>query len=195
VNYQIEEECRVSIPFYYQMIAGFSNKDHRLKAKKYCEYIQRLLENEKYYCMSLFQFMRFDPVAKEVKVSGMGASLSKYELEKENKRLSHYFQEYDDHGEMIRIIRVDKLDSANNLFKFQIKRKDFQLSRTSEEVLKLRKELVEIYQGVSFIPPIIYEECNKFEAKDRTEKFLLAVEGLPKVNINESYGEFYYHTL
>lgn len=40
--------------------------------------------------------------------------------------------------------------------------------RTSTEILKLRKDLAEIYQGVCFIPDISYEDCDKPEAKERT---------------------------
>lgn len=64
----------------------------------------------------------------------MGVSLSKTELDRETKRLSHYFQEYEDHGDFINVLRVDKLSAENapNLFKFQIRRRSFTLSRTSE---------------------------------------------------------------
>lgn len=45
VNYRIEEECKVSVPFYYQMIANLSKKNHKLKAAAFCEYIQKLLND------------------------------------------------------------------------------------------------------------------------------------------------------
>lgn len=91
VNYRIEEECKISVPFYYQMISNISKKNHQLKAKSYCEYINKLLIDQKYYCVSLFQFLRFDPIAMEVKISGMDMGLKNEEKEK-NSRISHYFQ-------------------------------------------------------------------------------------------------------
>lgn len=42
------------------------------------------------------------------------------------------------------------------------------LNRTSEEILELRKDLAEIYQGVSYVTCINYDECNKNEARERT---------------------------
>lgn len=41
--------------------------------------------------MSLFQFVRFDPINVEAKISGIDAALSKRD-EKNNGRVSHYFQ-------------------------------------------------------------------------------------------------------
>lgn len=58
------------------MLAGLS-KNHKSKAMAYRNYIQKLLSEEKYYCVSLFQFIRFDPVSIEVKTSGMDGGISK----------------------------------------------------------------------------------------------------------------------
>ncbi len=58
------------------MSAGLS-KNHKNKAIAFRDYIQKLLSDERYYCVSLFQFIRFDPIAMEVKIGGMDAGLSK----------------------------------------------------------------------------------------------------------------------
>ena len=76
------------------MISQLGNKNHKLKALAYKEYLQKLMDDDRFYCVSLFQFIRFDPISMEAKVGGMGTSFSKAELEGEKKRLSHYFQDF-----------------------------------------------------------------------------------------------------
>lgn len=50
------------------------------------------MNDERYYCISLFSFLRFDPISVEAKVSGgIDAALSRRD-EKNNERVSHYFQ-------------------------------------------------------------------------------------------------------
>lgn len=58
------------------MISNLSSKNHKLRARAFCEYFQKLLSNERYYCLGLFQFIRFDPIAVEVKAGGMDTSLT-----------------------------------------------------------------------------------------------------------------------
>jgi hypothetical protein len=78
------------------MVANLSKKNHTLKAKSFCEYINKLTNDSQYYCVALFQFIRFDPIAMEAKTSGMDISaINKGNNGVSNKdRISHYFQEF-----------------------------------------------------------------------------------------------------
>jgi hypothetical protein len=50
--------------------------------------------------------------------------------------------------------RTDKDARGDDLFKFKLRRKDFVLSKTTEEITVLRNKLTIIYRGVSFIPEL-----------------------------------------
>ena len=62
LNQKIEDECKLSIPFYYKILSGMTNVSHKAKGEAYKVYIQTLLESDKYYSVNLFQFIRFDPI-------------------------------------------------------------------------------------------------------------------------------------
>ena len=98
------------------------------------------------------------------------------------ERVSHYLEEYEDQGNFIEIIRVDRLEK--NRFELKVRRGGFQLKKKSESFEELYKELMIIYKGVSFVPDISFKGCNKREAKERAEGFLTKVESLPKISIN-----------
>jgi len=43
---------------------------------------------------------------------------------------------------------------GEDIFKFKLRRKDFVLTKTTEDIKLLRKKLTAIYKGVSFIPEL-----------------------------------------
>ena len=107
LNPQVEEECRISVSFYYQLVSMCQGKPYQEKAKKYMEYLRRLLNNEKYYCFALFSFIKFDPIHQEVRLISR-QEMSSTHLQ-EDQRLSHYMEEYEDQGNFIEVLRVDRL--------------------------------------------------------------------------------------
>ena len=77
LNEKIEEECKVNVPFYYRILASVTDRESHYddRTQAYRSYIQKLLQNDKYYCPSLFQFIKFDPIRLEVKHLGGKISL------------------------------------------------------------------------------------------------------------------------
>ena len=61
LNQKIEDDCNFSVPFFYKIIS-MKHKNHRDKLEAYRNYIENLLKDKKFYCTSLFFFIRFDPV-------------------------------------------------------------------------------------------------------------------------------------
>ena len=72
-------------------------------------------------------------------------------------------EEYEDQGNFIEIIRVDRIET--DVFEFKVRRKGFTLKKSSDEFLQLRQELAEVYLGVGFVPDINWIRCDKREAK------------------------------
>ncbi len=110
-------------------------KNYRDKLEAYRGYIENLLRNSRYYCTSLFFFIRFDPVKLEINVTGHQLSFTTVQ---QSERLSRYLSEYEEKGAFIEVLRIDRADknkSGEDILKFKLKRKDFILSnKTSEEV-------------------------------------------------------------
>jgi hypothetical protein len=162
LNQKIEDDCNCSVPFFYK-VTSLKRKNYRDKLEAYRSYIENLLLNQKYYCTSLFFFIRFDPVKLEVNVTGNQLSFAT--VEQPNDRKSRYLSEYEDKGSFIEVLRIDRTEKnkdGEDVLKFKLKRKDFVLSnKTTEELKELRNKLAAIYKGVSFIPEIDLKNCHK----------------------------------
>jgi hypothetical protein len=80
LNQRIEDECKLSISFYYQILSSVTIVSHKAKAEAFREYLQKLLQTDNYYCVSLFQFIRFDPIKLEPKLLNTEMSFSQGSL-------------------------------------------------------------------------------------------------------------------
>ena len=66
LNQRVEEECGWACPTYYLLVGSLFTAN-RTKVNENCrEYIESILNNKKYYCTSLFTFIRFDIIKQEV---------------------------------------------------------------------------------------------------------------------------------
>lgn len=75
------------------MVVNLGSKNVNVRRTAFCDYLSRLLKEEQYYCPSLFQFIRFDPIAVEVKMLGTRIELSQAQLfANPANRNSHYFE-------------------------------------------------------------------------------------------------------
>ncbi len=72
------------------------------KLEAYRSYIQNLLKDKKYYCTSLFFFIRFDPVKLQINITGNQLSFAT--VEQPNDRQSRYLSEYEDKGGLIEVV-------------------------------------------------------------------------------------------
>ena len=70
LNQRVEEECKISVPFYYQMLTSLGSKNTWAKKEGFKDYLMELLRDDRYYCPNLFQFIRFDPINVQVKMLG-----------------------------------------------------------------------------------------------------------------------------
>ena len=73
------------------------------------------MEQDTYYSINLFQFIRFDPIKVEPKLLSTEMSFSKVNLF-DNQGLSddRYFQTWDDKGGIIEVLRIDRLNAEVN---------------------------------------------------------------------------------
>lgn len=112
-------------------------KNYRDKLEAYRGYIENLLKDKKYYCTSLFFFIRFDPVKLEINITGNQLSFAS--VEQQNDRQSRYLSEYEDKGAFIEVLRIDRVNknkSGEDICKFKIRRGGFVLSHKTTEQLK-----------------------------------------------------------
>jgi hypothetical protein len=99
LNQRIEEECNCSVPIYYSLIGSLHTKN-RQKINESCrKYLETILNNKKYYCTSLFTFIKFDIIKQEVFATD-GATMN-FQAVVSGDRQSQAVDEYEDKGGFI----------------------------------------------------------------------------------------------
>lgn len=60
LNQRIEEECHCSVPLFYLLIGSLQTKNKQTIDENCRTYLEAILNNKRYYCTSLFTFIRLD---------------------------------------------------------------------------------------------------------------------------------------
>lgn len=109
------------MPIYYTLV-GSLHTSFRQKLNENCRvYLETILNDRKYYCTSLFTFIKFDIIRQEVNITG---ALLTFEPTADRK--SRYMEEYEDRGGFIEVLKVDRVEpngKGEDLYKFKVRRK------------------------------------------------------------------------
>ena len=72
---------------------------------------------------------------------------------------------FEDNGEFIEVLRVDRL--FEDSYKIHFRRREFKLQKTSEQFVEFKKNLDKFYEGVSHVPELDFKDAHKKEIKYR----------------------------